>query len=136
MNWSSPIFPYFFPSCSPPKTLDFRPVSPHQELLKVKLVRAAQKALEVARKNNGGYNKAQALAAAAFVEVSELKTKWSLVQTFQQKQEMGWWDEGATCGHQGWHGEILDGATCEVYYYVHIYLADREKLSATGAGVT
>eukprot|EP00435_Cladocopium_sp_Y103_P030914 s2342_g7.t1 len=34
----------------------------------VKLVRAAQKALEVARKNNGGYNKAQALAAAAFVE--------------------------------------------------------------------
>jgi len=53
----------------------------------VKLVRAAQKALEVARKNNGGYNKAKALAAAAFVEVSELKTKWSLVQTFQQKQD-------------------------------------------------
>eukprot|EP00438_Fugacium_kawagutii_P031592 Skav220178 [mRNA] locus=scaffold1271:222155:252662:+ [translate_table: standard] len=35
----------------------------------VKLVRAAQKAIEMARKNNsGGYNKAQALAAAAFVE--------------------------------------------------------------------
>ena len=62
----------------------------------VKLVRAAQKALEVARKNNGGYNKAQALAAAAFVEVSELKTKWSLVQTFQQKQVTT--------------GAILDGA--------------------------
>ena len=81
---------------------------PPRPSFKVKLVRAAQKALEVARKNNGGYNKAKALAAAAFVEVSELKTKWSLVQTFQQKQEMGWWDDG----HQGWHGEILD-ATCE-----------------------
>ena len=54
----------------------------------VKLVRAAQKALELARKNNNtGYNKAQALAAAAFVEVSEMKAKWTLVQTFTSQQE-------------------------------------------------
>ena len=89
----SVLFPKFFSS----KNVGLPAGFPHQELLKVKLVRAAQKALEVARKNNGGYNKAQALAAAAFVEVSELKTKWSLVQTFQQKQEMGRWDEG---GHR------------------------------------
>ena len=35
----------------------------------MKLVRAAQKALELQRKA-GGFNRAQALAAAAFVEVS------------------------------------------------------------------
>lgn len=107
----SVLFPKLFSSKNVGLPAGFPP-TPHRPSFKVKLVRAAQKALEVARKNNGGYNKAKALAAAAFVEVSELKTKWSLVQTFQQKQEMGWWDDG---GHQGWHGEILDGATCEVY---------------------
>ncbi|CAK9083209.1 unnamed protein product [Durusdinium trenchii] len=54
----------------------------------VKLVRAAKKALEQARRNNNtGYNKAQALAAAAFVEVSELKTNWTLVQAFNTQQD-------------------------------------------------
>jgi len=52
----------------------------------VKLVRAAQKALELQRKA-GGFNRAQALAAAAFVEVSELKTNWSLVHSFRSQED-------------------------------------------------
>ncbi|CAE7937967.1 unnamed protein product, partial [Symbiodinium necroappetens] len=70
-----------------------RGIQMQQQLLKEKrvkksekLVRAASKALEIARADSG-YSTAKALADAAFLEVAALRTKWTVVQEFGTKED-------------------------------------------------